>query len=181
MAQLRPSTTVTAGSTADTNLNNINLLQPTGFKLVVDRKRFTNLEFFCQSINLPSLDANPVEMPFRRITTVPFAADKLTYGALSANILLDENMNSYVELYNWMHRIVENEEYRPSERANDNIPTYADISVMILSSHNNQTRIIRFLDCIPTSLGDVALEANSGDVQGIIVPATFRFAKYTIQ
>lgn len=181
MTQLRPSTAVVAGSADNTSLNNVNLLQPTAFKLIVERKRFANLEFFCQSVSLPSLDANPAELPFRRVSAVPFAADKLTYGALSANILLDENMNSYVELYNWMHRLVEDNEYSPSGRAVGEIPTYADINVMIFSSHNNSTRIVRFQDCIPVSLGDVPLEANTGDVQGIVVPATFRFSQFTIQ
>lgn len=178
MAKLIPSATVTPRGTTS-ELNNINLLQPTSFKLIIDRKNYKNLEFFCQSIMLPSLSAVPVEMPFRGVTAVPFAADKLTYGELNANILLDENLNSYVEMYNWMHRIVEANEVEASKYGPE-IPTYADITVAILSSHNNTTRTIRYTDCIPTMLGDVSLEAASGDVQFISFPVTFRFTEFII-
>lgn len=178
MAQLKPNAKVSAGGTSS-DLNNVNLLQPTSFKLVVDRKHYKNLEFFCQSVMLPSLSAVPVEIPYRRITSIPFAADKLTYGELTANILLDENMNSYIELYNWMHRLVELNEVSPSERASG-VPTYADITVAILSSHNNTTRNIRYQDCIPTLLGDVSLEAATGDVTPVVIPVSFKFSKFTI-
>ena len=46
MVQLNTQISVDVDDTltgATTGLNNINLLQPTSFKLVIDRKNFTNL------------------------------------------------------------------------------------------------------------------------------------------
>jgi len=179
MAQLIPTGSVTPGNPSS-SLNNINLLQPTAFKLIVDRVNYKNLEFFCQSVVLPALVANAAEVPYRRISRVPFAADALTYGELNANVLLDENMNSYVELYNWMHRLVEENEVAASQRDPNSPPTYSDITVSILSSHNNITRTVKFKNCAPTTLGDVQLETTTGDVQGIVVPVSFRFTDFEL-
>lgn len=179
MARLTPSATVTSGN-PNSALNNVNLLQPTAFKLIIDRVNYKNLEFFCQSVILPSLTAIPAELPYRRISQVPFAADKLTYGELTANVLVDENMNAYTELYNWMHRLVELDEVTAGQRDTGKPPTYSDITVSILSSHNNVVRSIKYKNCVPTLLGDVSLEAAVGDVQGIVIPVSFRFTEFEL-
>ena len=60
-------------------------------------------------------------------------------------------------------------------------PTYADITLNILSSNNNKVRQIRYIDCIPTSLGDMTLESTSGDVSFITFPASFRFSYFELK
>ena len=73
---------------------NFNYLQPTSFKLTIDRKNYPNLEFFCQSFTHPGMIMNSVELPYQRITSVPFVGDKLTFNEMQANILLDEDLKS---------------------------------------------------------------------------------------
>ena len=93
MVQLNPSVTVNVDDTlgnATSGLNNINLLQPTSFKLLIDRKNFPNLEFFCQSVAHPAMDARAAELPYQRVANVPFAADKLTFTDLETIIIVDE-------------------------------------------------------------------------------------------
>ena len=70
---------------------NFNYLQPTSFKLIIDRKNYPNLEFFCQGFTHPGMTMNSVEVPYQRITSVPFIGDKLTFNEMQANILLDED------------------------------------------------------------------------------------------
>lgn len=182
MPTLNPSISVNASaSTSSSGLNNLNYLQPSAFKVSIDRKHYANLEFFCQTVLHPALSLNAIEVPYKRISSVPFAGDKLTYTELTLIIIVDENLNSYTEMYNWMNRIVQSDEKPPSDRETAKPPTYSDITVSILSSHNNKTRTIRYLDCIPVSLGDMPLESTSGDVQYITFPATFRFSTFELK
>ena len=183
MATLDPTITVEASatSTTSTGLNNINYLQPTAFNLSIDRKNFANLQFFCQTVLHPSLNVNSVEMPYKHISAVPFAGDKLTFTELTVIIIVDENLNAYTEMYNWMQRLVQTNERRPTERRDNQPPTYCDMTLNILSSHNNTTRKIKYYDCIPTSLGDMTLESTTGDVQFITFPATFRFSHFELE
>lgn len=182
MATLNPNISVDVSTTnTSSGLNNVNFLQPTAFSLSIDRKNFANLQFFCQAILHPSLNMNAAEVPYKRISSVPFAGDKLTFSELTTIIIVDENLNSYTEMYNWMQRIVQNDEVRAIDKTATIPPTYCDMTVNILSSHNNPTRQIKYFDCIPTSLGDMTLESTSGDVQFITFPATFRFSTFELK
>ena len=77
---------------------NFNYLQPTSFKLTIDRRNFPNLEFFCQTITHPGLIVPPAEMPVRRMQSIPFPGESLTINELSCDILLEENMESLFSL-----------------------------------------------------------------------------------
>ena len=160
--------------------SNKNYLQPTGFKIVIDRKNYGNLEYFAQSVTHPGSSVAPIELPISRITSVPLAGDKIDYGELGIDIILDENMESYIEMQGWLERIV-NEGQVDENRFNSSvIPTYADITVLILSSHNNKTVQIKYNDCMPTNLGSIALASNATDVSYLTFNTTFRFSSFEI-
>jgi hypothetical protein len=155
--------------------NNLNYLQPTSFKLVLDRQNYPNLEFFCQNVTHPGMLLSAVEVPFRKVAGVPFAGDTLTFNELSANIILDEDMQGYKEMYNWLRRILDTNQESPLNRSTTVAPTYADITLHILSSHNNSTMQIRYLECVPTTLGDIQFESTSAGTDFITFSASFRF------
>lgn len=160
--------------------SNKNYLQPTGFKIVIDRKNYGNLEYFAQSVTHPGSSVAPIELPVSRITSVPLAGDKIDYGELSIDIILDENMESYIEMQGWLERIV-NEGQVDENRFNSSvIPTYADITVLILSSHNNKTVQIKYNDCVPVNLGSIALASNATDVSYLTFTTSFRFSSFEI-
>jgi len=180
MPTLNPSLAVDTTTSASA-LNNVNYLQPNAFKLTIDHKHFQNLEFFCQTVMHPALSSNPIEVPYKRISSIPFAGDKLTFGELTAMIIVDENLNAYTEMYKWLERTIEQQDNTPLYRTASKPPTYADITLNILSSNNNKTRQIRYIDCIPTSLGDMTLESTAGDVSFITFPASFRFSYFELK
>jgi hypothetical protein len=162
--------------------DNFNYLQPTSFKLVIDRRNYPNLEFFCQNVTHPGMLMSSVEIPYQKVAGVPFPGDKLTFNELSCNIILDENLLGYQEMFSWIRRLLDtdmdtNVPTRAQRRGNalQNPPTYADISLSILSSHNNQTKRIRYIDCVPTSLGDIVFESTNDGSTFITYNATFRF------
>lgn len=180
MATLNPSATVSASKTnVSSALNNINLLQPNGFKLTIDRKNFPNLEFFAQNIAHPTVDATAAELSYKRVSRIHMPADKLTFGDLTVNLILDENMNSYIEMFNWLSRIVEEEMPNPLDRTQNLPPHEADITVQILNSTNNVVRTIRYIDCVPTSLGFLDLSTQNAEGY-IVLPVTFRFTYFNI-
>ena len=50
-----------------------------------------------------------------------------------------------------------------------------DLERAILSSHNNQTKQVRYIDCVPTSLGDINFESTASGQEFITFAASFRF------
>lgn len=180
MVTLNPSASVQSSTTTHSSaINNINYLQPNLFKLIVDRKNYPNLEFFAQTVSHPSVDATPADIPYQRVSRISLPADKLAYGEMQANIIIDENMNSYIEMHNWISRMVQENYADPLDRSANLPPIEADITVHILSSQNNTTRKIKYINCMPISLGNIELESRNAD--GFIVyPVTFRFTYFEI-
>jgi hypothetical protein len=164
-------------------LTNTNFLQPNSFKLTINRKNFPNLEFFCQSFLHPDVTTTAAEVPFQRITNLPFPPDKITYGELTCMIILDEEMNSYTEINNWMLRLIQTNSRSAMSTArgvdfDQTPPTYADITLSILNSTNNLSRQVRYIDCLPTSLGNISFESIASGDQYITYPASFRFSYF---
>ena len=160
---------------------NLNYLQPTSYKIVIDRKNYPNLEYFCQSFTHPGMIVNPTEVPFRKITGVPFVGNSLTFNELNATIILDEDMTAYNEMYSWMRRIVDEPSRRALDKTDDQPPTYSDITLSILSSHNNQTKSVRYLECLPVSLGDISFESTSSGTEFVTFTVAFRFTYFEFE
>lgn len=157
---------------------NINYLQPTGFRIVVDRRRFGNFTFFAQSVGLPNLTTSAAETRFRQYSSVPQVPDTFTYGELSMNIIIDEDMNSYVEIINWIKQNVTNE---VNDTMDEN-SSYADLTVTILSSKNNLNKKMIYKDCFPVDIGSFTLETNvSGTTPVVTFPVTFRYTYFDIE
>ena len=163
--------------------SNINLFQPTGFKVTIDRKNFGNLEFFVQSVNHPGASNAAVETSFRRVAGVPMPGNQMQYGELTIEVLLDEDLNSYTEMYNWLLRLVNNEQVTARDNfagKTSTVPTFADIHITALTSHNNKNKIFKYIDCVPVSVGDIRFEAQNQSVEYVTFPASFRFSYFDI-
>ena len=161
---------------------NLNYLQPTSYKLTIDRENYPNLEYFAQSLTHPGMIMNPVEVPVRKIAGIPFAGSSLTFNELGATIILDENLSSYNEMYNWMRRTIDNPEVPAIQRSREEgkPPTYSDITISILSSHNNKTKQIQYKDCVPTSLGDITFESTATGTEFVTFSVSFRFTYFDL-
>lgn len=179
MAILTPGVNVGV-DTGPSSFSTVSLLQPTAFKLTIDRKFYANLEFFCQSVSHPSMALNTADAAYQRLVSIPLPGDKLSFGDLDATIILDEEMNSYVEMYNWFNRIL-NENVKPPLQRNIEAPShYADITLNILSSHNNTTKQIRYFDAIPTGMSNINFGAQEDGSTNITFTTTFRFTYFEI-
>lgn len=156
-----------------------NYLSPLEF--VVSVKRLPNVQFFTQKASIPSLNINPVDRatPFKMLHET---GDKLTYGELNLSFIIDEKMNNYLEIYNWMLGIAFPEEFDQYKNLKESeYGTRSDISIIVMNSHKNPNIEVSFKDCFPISLGDVMLDTTSTDVQYPEASVTFIHNGYTIK
>ena len=176
------TTTTTSGILESSITSNVNYLQPTGFKLGINRKYFPNIEYFAQSVQHPDMQISAIEVPYKRIGSIPLTGDKLVFGEMTAMIIMDENLSAYTEMHNWLTSFVEAPDVKASEAANGvKGPSSANITLSILTSHNNVAKKIIYRDAVPTLLGDIAFEAAAGDVQYMTFPISFRFSYFDIE
>lgn len=164
--------------------DNTNLFQPTGFRVIIDRRHYGTFQFFVARVNHPGAQNPANEAPFRGKTNgVPFPGNTISYGELNMDVLLDEDFAGYKEIYDWMLRHVNEEqiaERNSFTSSQSPVPSYADIHITALNSNNGKNVEFRYKDCIPVSLGDVAFDAQNSSVEYITFPVSFRFSYFTI-
>jgi len=166
--------------------DNINLFQPTGFRVIIDRKHYGHIQYFTTRINHPGAQNTPDETAWRGKVSVPMPGNTVTYGELTLDIILDEDFESYIQTYDWMLRHVNKAQIQErydieTGSYTDEIPTYADIHVHALSSHNNPNVTFKYYDCIPVSVGDIPFDAQNASVEPVTYPASFRFSHFEIE
>ena len=160
----------------ETLTGNKNYLQPTGFRVIIDRENYPNLEFFAQSVDHPDVSMTAPTVAYSRIGNISLPGDALEYSELNIQFILDEDIKSYTELYNWIESLVNKNFVKPNSTSD--VPTQADISVSILSSHNNQNKRILYKGCNPTSLSGLQLTSIASSVEYLTFNASFAFTGF---
>lgn len=145
--------------------NNLNFLSPTGFKLVINRNRFANLEYFATSVTLPSLNLGIVDVAKNQHRG--HMQGDVTIDDLSIRVAIDEDLVVYREVFEW---IIEN-------RDSLNPLTY-DATLIILTSHNNPNRSIKFKNIFPTSIGSLEFNTQSSDIEYLQADISFRYDEF---
>ena len=156
-----------------------NYLSPVEFRFVIER--LPNVTFFTQGVSLPGVNVQPVERgtPFKAMY---FSGDRLTYDQFSVTFRVDENMESYKEIYNWMVGLSFPDNYEQHAalgRAENKF--YSDGSLLVMSNGKNPNILYNIKDMFPVSLSPVDLDTTVGDIQYVTATVTFQIASYDIE
>ena len=99
--------------------DNINYFQPTSFRVIIDRKHYGTFQFFVARVSHPAVSNSPAETAFPRVGSFPLPGDTMSYGELSMDVLLDEDFQTYTELYDWMLRLVNEKQIAQNQFSSD--------------------------------------------------------------
>jgi len=148
--------------------------KPVGFRLAIDRLKFPNAEFNVQTASIPeiSVDSATYATPER---TIQIPGDKIEYASLDVTFIVDENLTNYNEIHDWLFGLVTVPEDGSTPKKT------RDMSLLILDSHNNVSREIKFADAYPTSLSTLDFDAKSTDVEYLIASTSFTYSYFKVQ
>ncbi len=155
-----------------------NFMSPIEFVVVV--KRLPNVQFFTQTVNIPSISMQLIEQsnPFKPI---PVPGDRAIYGDLSLSFMIDESMSNYIEVHNWIKGLTfPNNFEQNADLKSSQYGLFTDISIIIMNSHKNPNINVSFRDCFPVNLSDVTLDTTQSDVVYPQATVTFTFKDFTI-
>lgn len=156
--------------------SNQNFLQPSGFTVSISRENYPNLEYFAQTVSHPSIDIGEAIQQVRR-AQIPYAGDVVTFGPLDITFLVDEDMQAYTEMYNWMERLVN---VNQTPQGGESIPTEADIILSILTSHNNVNKRFKYYNCVPTSVSGLEMDVQQGAESPLTFSVSFRCSTFEL-
>jgi len=166
--------------------------------------KLPNVEFFIQSANIPAitLGETSIETPLKEI---PIPGDKVSYSSLDVSFLVDENLNNYKEIHDWITGIGFPQDHKQFSTllgtSADRFPgttsstaatgtsiaqpldeggIYSDATLTVLNNKNIAKTEIRFQNVYPTSLGGLSYSITASDVDYLTVNASFSYMYYDI-
>ena len=179
----------------------LDYLSPTQFKFNIHQ--LPKVEFFCTAANIPAISLGEAIFP-TPYKEIPVMGDTLTYDNLSISFIVDENLENYIELHNWLIGIGfpknrnQFSNFRSStssspiatQGVSDDIgdvkPStsargmFGDAILTTLTNKNNPVVEARFQDLYPVSLGALDFTQTATDVEYITVTADFSYKLYEI-
>ena len=171
---------------------NKSILNKNNFRLLIDK--IPTVEYYVQSVNIPGLQFSSVAIGAGVGLDAYFPGDKIEFGKLTVKFLVDEDLENFKEVYDWMNAIVPIQD--PSDYANytktvkpdsglisgvdADLNQNSDITLVTNTNKNIPNKFFKFYDCFPTSLGELEL-VSGGDSEPVTCQIEFQFTYYDIE
>ena len=156
-----------------------NFFSPLEFRVTI--KRLPNVEFFTQRSMIPSISTNPIVQP-TRFNPVYRTPDTVNFSNLDLTFIVDEDLNNYTEIFDWMISSAFPENHNQFKQISDSEEgLLSDISVIIMNSKKNSNIEVSYKNCFPISLSDIQLNTTDQDVTYPEVTATFQYDTFSIK
>ena len=172
------------GSAFGKQIENRNFLSGVGFKF--NLAKFPKVDFFSNSARIPELNLELTQQP-SYLKTIDVPGERLTYGDLTLRFLVDENMENYISVYNWLKGLgfpESTKEFKDLTTDRDGIrdpkEAFCDGTLRILNSNYREVAQVKFKDLFPTSLTSLDFDATNTDVQYFTAEASFKYTIYNL-
>jgi len=166
--------------------------------------KLPTVEFFCQTETIPGISIGTASMP-TGLKDIPIPGEKVAYQDLSISFLVDENLNNYKEIHDWIIALgfpqnhtqfadlqAAGADRYPGSTSGAIVPetniavplseggTYSDATLTVLNSKNIAVTEIRFDNIFPTSLGALSYDVQASDVNYLQASVDFSYMYYDI-
>ena len=172
---------------------------PTQFRFMINQ--LPKVQFFTTAANIPDISLGEAVIP-TPYKDIPIMGDKLTFGNLDVSFIVDEYLENYITIHNWLIGIgfpknrTQFSSFRtdssnnPTSAKNVSVDTvgkatadrglYSDATLTILSNKNNPLVEVRYSDLFPVSLSGLNYSQESTDVTYQTAQISFRYKLYEI-
>ena len=172
-------------SAKDVSVCNTDLLQSA--KFIFSIPRITATQFFCQAVNIPGVSTQSTlqSTPFSDLN-IP--GDKLVYQTLNVEFLIDEELQSWIDIHDWMRGIAfpetfeerQNLKFQTRFAEKSQYPQFSDAELTTLAANNTAKVKFHFIDLFPIELSEIPLDIRIGSEKTITATASFKFKRYDI-
>jgi len=174
---------------------------PTQFRFLINQ--LPKVQYFTTEANIPGISMGDGVMN-TPLKDIPLLGDKLTYEDLAISFIVDENLENYIEMHNWLTGITfpkDRSQFSTFRSTTSNVKTstrgvskdigdvrastpelamFSDATMTILTNKNNPVVECRFADVFPTSLSGLTYSQNQTDVEYLTATVNFKYKIYEI-
>ena len=170
-------------------IENRNFLSPTGFKFSTSRA--PKVSYFANSASIPGITLGVAEQP-SYLKMIPVPGDIMEFNDFTLRFLVDEDLENYVEIQNWIRGLGFPESLQEIYDLQDQdnllgLPFtvnrenyYSDGTLQILTNTENLQYNVLFKDMFPYSLSDLEFDSTDTDIQYFSATVSFKYSIYTI-
>lgn len=169
-------------------IGNRNFLSTVGFKFTLNRA--PKVAFFTNTANIPGLTLGVANQP-NYLNDIPVPGDKIQFEDFSLRFLVDENLENYMEIQNWIRGLGfpeslqqiydwqnSNEKFEQPLKSDMNL--YSDGTLIALTSSQNFNFKVTFRSMFPYILSPLEFDATNQDNQYFTADVTFKYMVYNI-
>ena len=169
-------------------IENRNFLSSVNFKFSLNRA--PKVAFFSNQVSIPSLTLGVAVQP-NYLNDIPVPGDKMVFDDFTVKFLVDENLENYMEIQNWMRGLGfpeslkeiydfqdSNERFEQPYKSDMNL--YSDGTLIGLNSNLRFNFQVIFKSMFPTYLSPLEFDATSADTEYFTADVTFKYLVYNI-
>lgn len=157
---------------------NYNFLSQLGYRFLL--KRLPGVVFNMTSFYIPGMSTRAATLP-TPFKNIPKTGDKITYEPFTITYKVDEDMNNYNEIKNWLDGMTFPERFQQFQKELDGRLLYSDATLIILNSSMKSNIEFTFEEAFPISLSGITLNTQDSDVSYIEVTSTFEYKYFTVK
>ena len=159
-------------------------MSPIGFKFSLVKE--PKVAFFCNAASIPEITlGTSIQTSYLKDVDVP--GDKIAYGDLNIRFLVDEDLQNYMAIHNWITGLgfpESTQQYKDAitndQDLRDENNVFSDGSLRILNSNYNDIAVIKFKDLFPVSLTSLTFDTSLTDVEYLTADVIFKYTIYDI-
>ena len=168
-------------------ISNRNILSSLGFKFSL--AKYPKVDFFSNQVNIPGFDLG-VAIQSSYLKDIPVPGDKLSYGDFSLRFMIDEDMENYLTVHNWMRNFgypesiqeyinLTKEEKIPSKQYGASLGQ-SDGTLLIYDSNYNPNIKAVFKDLFPVSLSPIVFDSTDSTDNYVSAEVIFKYTIFAI-
>ena len=165
--------------------------------------RIPKTTWFCVAANVPGIQLGEASYP-TPMTDMMVVGDKLTFETLNITFLVDEELQNYRELWDWLVGIGAPKQHSQwtsvlskgdsavrtfatpdadtrTKATFDESNLYSDSTLIVYSSKNQPKVTVHFKNMFPTSLSSLEYSQELTDVEYFKATASFRYLYYEFE
>jgi hypothetical protein len=169
--------------------NNRNLLSPVGFKFSLNK--VPKVDFFSNFAGIPAITLGSA-LQTRYGKNIDIPGDKMNFDDFRLRFLVDENLENYMEIWNWMtglgfpysleqyQDLIDSSDTYKSPTLKGDFYERSDGTLEILNSNFNPSSQVIFTGMYPVYLSALDFDATAEDIRYFTAEVTFKYTYYRI-
>lgn len=160
---------------------NKDFLRPSNFRFFI--RSIPHVNYFVTEVNMPGLLLKTIQLP-NQTRTLPLSGDHPTYEPLQITFMVDEDMNNWLELHNWISGLgypLSTDQYKNYK---DSKPKFEKKSTGLLyfqTGAKNLNIEVTFHDIHPFTVGNFVMRTADQQAQPVMASAGFNYAYYELR